>query len=106
MVTKRMKSNKGDEMIQGKGMFIWLIQQSDGGNAQAIVQSATAAGLSHVEIKVADGSNSFPSLTEADNMTVAAIDALKSAGLSVWGWQFIYGRDPHNPMQSIALGEA
>jgi hypothetical protein len=93
-------------MIQGKGMFIWLIRATDGGNAQSIVQSATAAGLSHVQVKVADGANSFPDSIEAENPTVAAIAALKSAGLSVWGWQFVYGRDPHNPTRSIALDEA
>ena len=47
------------------------------------------AGLSHVLIKIADGSSAY-------NVDLAApvVDALKAAGLKVWGWQFVYGNEP------------
>ena len=92
-------------MLKGKGMFIWKVQHCDGGNAQQIVAHARAAGLTHVQVKVADGVWSFPD-AQYEGLTVAAIRALQQAGFTVWGWQFVYGRDPHNPDVRTVVEEA
>ncbi len=76
-------------MIEGKGMSIWRIAACEGGNPQAIVQQAQTAGLRHVHIKVADGVN--PSNHQPAGALKAIVDALKGAGVKVWGWHFLYG---------------
>jgi hypothetical protein len=93
-------------MLKGKGMFIWEIQNCDGGNAQQIVARARAAGLTHVQVKIADGRDRYPYEDQHDTMLVATIAALQNAGFTVWGWQFVYGRDPHNPHVRTAVEEA
>ncbi len=93
-------------MLKGKGMFIWQVQHCGGGNAQQIVAHARAAGITHVQVKVADGPRSFPIDSQYEGPTVAAIRALQQAGLTVWGWQFVYGRDRHNPEVRMAVEEA
>lgn len=92
-------------MVTGKGIFIWQVQNCEGGDPDRIVAVARAAGLQHVAVKVADGEYSFPDVPY-EAMTVAAIRALKDAGLAVWGWQFVYGRDPHETSKRIAEAEA
>lgn len=76
-------------MLQGKGMSIWRIAACEGGNAQAMVKRATAVGLRHVHIKVADGVS--PSNQPGQNTLAEVVAALKGAGLEVWGWHFLYG---------------
>lgn len=93
-------------MLQGKGVIIWQIERTDGGNAQRIAQAAVSAGLLHIVVKVADGATTFPADAQAEAMTTAAIAALKTSGIDVWGWQFVYGRNPRNPSERIALAEA
>lgn len=80
-------------MLNGKGMFIWEVRECENGDAQQIVAQAHAGGLRHVLVKVTDGSASFPHSTH-EGLTVAAINALRMAGIEVWGWGFVYGADP------------
>ncbi len=80
-------------MLRGKGIYIWQVQACEGGNAQQIVAQAQAAGLGHALVKVTDGAASFPGAAH-EAVTAAAINALKLAGLDVWGWGFVYGDDP------------
>ncbi len=85
--------------VQGKGFFIWKIPNCEGGNAQSIANQAQSAGLSFVPIKIADGTRpmNYDTARAVDLIPPVAL-ALKSAGLQVWGWHYIYGYDP--------LGEA
>ena len=80
-------------MPKGTGIFIWQVQECENGNAQQIVSRAQAAGLRHVLVKVTDGAETFPDSAH-EGVTVAAINALQTAGLDVWGWGFVYGDDP------------
>lgn len=75
--------------LEGKGFYIWKIHRCEGGDTQAIVQRAKDAGLTHILIKIADGSNAY-------NVDLATplVEALKNAGIQAWGWQFVYGREP------------
>jgi len=70
--------------LQGKGMYIWKLHRIAGGNVQAMVDKAKAAGLTHVIIKIADGSSAY-------NVDLAgpAADAFKAAGLQVWGFAWL-----------------
>ena len=83
----------------GKSWYIWQIRRCEGGIASAIANQAASAGLSHVLIKIADGTNAY----NIDWQTVAdlvppVIQALRARGILCWGWQYVYGYDP--------LGEA
>lgn len=75
--------------LEGKGFYIWKIHRCEGGNVQAIVSRAKDAGLTHVLVKIADGSSAY-------NVDLATplVEALKNEGVQVWGWQFVYGREP------------
>lgn len=75
--------------LDGKGFYIWKIHRCEGGNVNAIVQRAKESGLSHVLIKIADGSSAY-------NVDLAGplVEAVKAAGLKAWGWQFVYGNEP------------
>jgi hypothetical protein len=81
--------------LTGKGFFIWKIQECEGGNPAAIVSAAKAAGLSHVLIKIADGTNhSNVDKTNGTDYVPPLIEALHTAGIQAWGWHYIYGTDP------------
>lgn len=81
--------------LEGKGFFIWKIASCEGGSAAEIAAKAQAAGLTHVLIKVADGTSAYNlnAATNADLVPPVAA-ALKLKGIKVWGWQYIYGDDP------------
>jgi hypothetical protein len=81
---------------QGKGMFIWLRRIAENGDIDAIVKRAKQWGLSHVEIKIADGFNCYPSITADMAIPVIAplIEALAGEGIQVWAWQYIYNLYP------------
>lgn len=75
--------------LEGKGFYIWKIHNCEGGNPTAILKRASAARLTHVLIKIADGPRAY-------NVDLAAplVEALKGGGLKAWGWQFVYGDEP------------
>lgn len=81
--------------LQGKGFYIWQIRRTEAGNAQAIASAAAAAGLTHVLIKIADGTNAYnvDSTTGAD-LVAPVMAALRARGISILGWHYVYGYDP------------
>src|SRR5574341_428541 len=83
--------------LEGKGVYIWQLHKCDAGNAGVISHRAQQAGLSHVLIKIADGARAY-------NVDLAApvVDALKAAGIQVWGWQFVYGDEPFGEAEIAA----
>jgi hypothetical protein len=84
-------------ILQGKGMYLWIISRVEGGDPNAIADLAHQAGMSHVLIKVADGSGPYniDKQTGKDNVP-ALVSALRARGVQPWGWQYIYGRNPRN----------
>ncbi|HVM71248.1 MAG TPA: nuclear transport factor 2 family protein [Anaerolineales bacterium] len=80
--------------LQGKGFFTSNLSNCEGGEPISIVSAAQAAGLSHVIVKVADGVKSIGLDGSGFDVTTPAIQALRNAGMAVWGWQSIYGNDP------------
>ncbi|MCL4560717.1 MAG: hypothetical protein M1281_08900, partial [Chloroflexi bacterium] len=85
--------------LEGKGFFIWKIPSCEGGSADAIAAAAQASGFTHVIIKIADGTiaSNYDRGLGVDLVPPVA-QALRSRGLHVWGWHYVYGSDP--------LGEA
>lgn len=81
--------------VTGKGYYIWKIPSVESGNPTAIRNVAVNAGLSHVLIKVADADNTY-NYDKARNLDLVlpVVRELKNAGISVWGWQYIYGENP------------
>jgi hypothetical protein len=81
--------------LQGKGMTIWKILSCEGGNAAKIAEVAKSAGFSYVLIKIADAGAAY-NYDKVNNKDLIppVVDALRSAGISVWGWQYVYGYDP------------
>ena len=86
--------------LEGKGYYIWQIPNCEGGVPGAIAARAVEAGLSHVLIKIADGP-SWAYNYDYDSgvdLVPPVVAELRSAGVQVWGWHYVVGRDP--------LGEA
>jgi hypothetical protein len=80
-------------MTEGKGFYIWQITSCEGGNAQAIANAAAAAGLSHVLIKIADGTSPYNIVSGVD-LVPPVVAALRQRGISPIGWHYVYGYDP------------
>lgn len=82
--------------IKGKGYFMWQIPKCDGGDPGRIAARARSARLSHVLIKIADGSNwiyNYDAKRKIDYIPPVR-DALKNLGIQVWGWHYVRGDDP------------
>ena len=81
--------------LQGKGFFIWKINQCEGGDADEIAHQASKAGLSHILLKIANGIYGYNydwSLNQ--DLAPPVVRALKSKGIQVWGWHYVYGDQP------------
>jgi hypothetical protein len=80
-------------IVQGKGFYIWQISRCEGGNAQAIGNAAVASGLSHVLIKIADGTSAYNIVNGVD-LVPPVVSALRARGISPMGWHYVYGYNP------------
>src|SRR3954465_8950151 len=74
--------------FEGDGMWIWYVNQSSGGTASSIAKRAQAAGIETLFIKAGDGRNAWSQFNKS------LVNKLKSYGLHVCGWQYVYGRYP------------
>ena len=77
-------------VLAGKGMWIWKYRQSEGGDADAIVSRAVAAGLRQLWVRVGDSQDGFYGAGVLD----ALVPKAHKAGLAVIGWGFPYLHDP------------
>ncbi|MEJ5203376.1 MAG: nuclear transport factor 2 family protein [Anaerolineales bacterium] len=86
--------------LQGKGFMIWQIARCEGGNAQAIANAAQAAGLTHVSIKIADGTVAYNiDKTTGKDLVPPVVQALRAKNIQVWGWHYVYGYNPAGEAQ-------
>jgi hypothetical protein len=83
--------------LQGKGFFIWKIPNCENGDPQAIASLAHQAQLTHLLIKIADGTLSY-NVYEGVDLVPPVARKLRELGLQVWGWHYVRGDNP--------LGEA
>ena len=65
-------------LVEGKGFFIWKIPACEGGDVKAIANLAQKAGLSHVLIKIANGSLSYNIDSEKNDLVIPLVKALKN----------------------------
>jgi len=76
--------------LSGKGFFTWKLPNCENGRPDRIAQRAADAGLSHVLIKVADAYTPFGD----QGLNREVVEALHDRRIQVWGWHYIYGREP------------
>ncbi|HPS41789.1 MAG TPA: nuclear transport factor 2 family protein [Anaerolineaceae bacterium] len=86
--------------LKGKGMMIWKIPDCEGGRASAIAGVAAACGFSHVLIKIANETRPYNTDSQGNDLILPVADALRSKGIQVWGWHYIYG---YNPVGEAAI---
>ena len=81
--------------LLGKGFWIWQVLNTEGGNADTIANMAQEANLTHVPIKIADGTSPYnvDRKTNVDYV-LPIVQALKSRHIQAWGWHYVYGDDP------------
>src|SRR5439155_10153918 len=71
-------------------MWLYQLSMSSGGNAQAVVNKAKAAGLTHIYLRLGSSKGGFYDQAELDKLLPVA----HAAGLKVIGWDFVYLDDP------------
>jgi hypothetical protein len=76
--------------IDGKGMWVWEMPKTEGGDVAAIVQRAVGAGLHQLWVRVGDSQSGFYAVAALD----ALVPAAHRAGIAVIGWGFPYLYDP------------
>ena len=81
-------------ILQGKGYFIQDLLECEGGDPASILAAAQAAGLSHVLVKIADGIRAAGINRSGQDIAAPVVQTLHSAGIAVWGWHPIQGRNP------------
>jgi hypothetical protein len=80
--------------LQGKGFFISQLSECEGGNTSAILLTAQAAGLSHVLVKIAEGTQGSGLDQAGHDLNAPLVQALHAAGIAVWGWHAVSGAHP------------
>jgi hypothetical protein len=81
--------------LEGKGFFTWKIPNCEHGDANQIAARAQEAGLTHLVVKIADGPMVYNgNWGDPKDYTSPVVTALRSRGIKVWGWHYIYGDNP------------
>jgi len=76
--------------IAGKGMWIWLYGQVEGGNARRIIAKAKRLGLTHIFVRSSSTTDGLKYLKDIDHIVPLA----HAAGIKVIAWDFVTLRDP------------
>jgi peptidoglycan hydrolase-like protein with peptidoglycan-binding domain len=74
--------------FSGRGMWIWYVSASNGGNISSIVARAKRYGVGTLMIKAGDGSSVWSQFSSG------LVSALHANGLRVCAWQYVYGNRP------------
>jgi hypothetical protein len=77
-------------VLSGKGMWIYVQSQTDGGKVDDIVAQAVANGLHQVWVRMGSSYDGFYGQTFLD----ALVPAMHRHGIAVIGWGFPYLYDP------------
>jgi hypothetical protein len=76
-----------------RGMWIWVLADSDHGNLGAIIAQAHRYRINTVYIKSSDGAAMW------SQFNPAVVSALHAGGLHVCAWQYVYGSYPKREAQ-------
>jgi peptidoglycan hydrolase-like protein with peptidoglycan-binding domain len=79
--------------FSGRGMWIWQLEKSSGGNLAKIAEKARRHAVRTVFLKSSDGGTNF-----WRQFSSTTVRALRRRGLRVCAWQYVYGEN--------AVGEA
>jgi hypothetical protein len=74
----------------GKGMWLYQLSMSEGGDPVKVVAKAKAAGLTHLYTRLGSSKKGFYAQDELNKLLPVA----HAAGLKVIGWDFVYFTDP------------
>jgi hypothetical protein len=74
--------------LTSRGMWIWVLSATDGGNLSQIISDAHALGVRTLMIKSGDGAGMW------SQFNPSVVSALHAAHLHVCAWQFVYGDQP------------
>lgn len=74
----------------GKGMWLYQLSMSEGGDATRVVTKARALGLTHLYTRLGSSKKGFYAQGELDKLLPVA----HAAGIKVIGWDFVYLTDP------------
>jgi hypothetical protein len=74
----------------GKGMWLYQLSMSEGGDAHKVVAKAKKAGLTHLYTRLGSSKKGFYAQDELNKLLPVA----HAAGLKVIGWDFVYLTDP------------
>jgi peptidoglycan hydrolase-like protein with peptidoglycan-binding domain len=74
--------------LRGRGMWIWEMPSSSGGNIDAIVSQAKRYGIGTLMIKAGDGASAW------SQFNPEVVSALHHSRIHVCAWQYVYGNDP------------
>jgi hypothetical protein len=81
--------------LQGKGFYLWEVPRCEGGDPNAIAAAVKSGNLTHLLVKICDGTINYPGKWEHPvDLTPGVVQALKAAGIQVWGWHYVYGKNP------------
>jgi hypothetical protein len=83
--------------FDGNGMWVWVLNRTEGGNLDAIVARARQHDVRTIFLKSGDGTNYW-----SNQFTPAIVNKLKGAGLNVCAWQYVYGKSP-KPEADVAV---
>jgi putative peptidoglycan binding protein len=71
-----------------RGMWIWELARSDGGNLSNLIADARRYGVSTLFIKSGDGTSIW------SQFNASLVSTLRAHGLRVCAWQYVYGNHP------------
>ncbi|HEV3362958.1 MAG TPA: hypothetical protein VG795_02255 [Acidimicrobiia bacterium] len=74
----------------GKGMWLYQLSMSEGGDATKVVNKAKALGLTHLYTRLGSSKKGFYAQDELNKLLPVA----HAAGIKVIGWDFVYLTDP------------
>jgi hypothetical protein len=75
--------------LEGQGMWIWYLSQSNGGSIASIAAQAHAAGVRTLFVKSSDGASNYWS-----QFSPQLVQELHANGLEACAWQYVYGTNP------------
>ena len=74
--------------FDGRGMWIWYVSRSEGGNPTAIAKRARANGIKTLFVKSADGTGYWSQFSRR------LVYFIHRNGVRVCAWQYVYGTNP------------